>query len=209
MNKTNKKPDGLFLEIEKIKASGLRPRMLLHTCCAPCSAHVLELLREVFDLTLYFYDPNIHPREEYDLRRDEMKGYAETFSIPFIEGPYDIERWFDVTRGYEGEIEGGERCFLCYEMRMRETARFGRCKGFDYFGTVLSISPHKDAGKINEIGASLSGEYGISYLEADFKKRDGFKRSVALSKEHRLYRQDFCGCVFSRRPLANRQSFKD
>lgn len=199
MNKTKKKPDGFFLETERIKASGMRPKMLLHTCCAPCSTHVLELLREAFDLTLYFYDPNIHPGEEYDLRRDEIRSYAEYSRIPFIEGPYDIERWFDITKGREADREGAERCFICYEMRMRGAARFASDSGFEYFGTVLSISPHKDARKINEIGASLSGEYGIKYLEADFKKRDGFKKSVALSREHGLYRQDYCGCVYSRR----------
>lgn len=193
-----KRTEKLFLELESIKASGLRPRMLLHTCCAPCSTHVLELLRDAFDLTLYFYDPNIHPREEYELRRDEMRGYAEGFSIPFIEGPYDVERWFQLTRGHESEREGGSRCFICYEMRLREAARFAGEKGFEYFGTVLSISPHKNAEKINEIGLSLAAEYNIKYLEADFKKRDGFKRSILLSREQGLYRQDYCGCVFSK-----------
>ncbi|MBF8250585.1 MAG: hypothetical protein HW382_213 [Deltaproteobacteria bacterium] len=184
--------------IETVKTSGLKPRMLLHTCCAPCSTHVLELLREVFDLTLYFYDPNIHPREEYEMRRDEMKGYAEKSSAAFVEGPYDVERWFELTKGHEADKEGSERCFLCYEVRLRESARFASENGFEYFGTVLSISPHKRADKINEIGLSLAEEYGISYLEADFKKKEGFKRSIVLSREHGLYRQDYCGCVYSR-----------
>lgn len=192
---------GFPLEIEGIRASGLRPKMLLHTCCAPCSAYVLELLRAAFDLTLYFYDPNIHPKEEYDKRRDEMKGYAETFSIPFIEGPYDVERWFEITRERKDSREGSERCFICYDMRMREAARYAQDNGFEYFGTVLSVSPHKNAGKINEIGALLSMEYGIKYLEADFKKRDGFKKSVTLSKERGLYRQDYCGCIYSMRKV--------
>ncbi|MBM2837429.1 MAG: hypothetical protein HW415_54 [Deltaproteobacteria bacterium] len=184
--------------IETVKTSGLKPRMLLHTCCAPCSTHVLELLREVFDLTLYFYDPNIHPREEYEMRRDEMKGYAEKSSAAFVEGPYDVERWFELTKGHEADKEGSERCFLCYKVRLRESARFASENGFEYFGTVLSISPHKRADKINEIGLSLAEEYGISYLEADFKKKEGFKRSIVLSREHGLYRQDYCGCVYSR-----------
>ena len=184
--------------IETVKTSGLKPRMLLHTCCAPCSTHVLELLREVFELTLYFYDPNIHPREEYEMRRDEMKGYAEKSSVAFVEGPYDVERWFELTKGHEADKEGSERCFLCYKVRLRESARFASENGFEYFGTVLSISPHKRADKINEIGLSLAAEYGISYLEADFKKKDGFKRSIVLSREHGLYRQDYCGCVYSR-----------
>lgn len=194
-----KKADPLSLELESIKASGKRPKMLLHTCCAPCSTHVLELLRNIFDLTLYFYDPNIHPREEYEMRRDEMKVYAEKFSIPFVEGPYEMEKWFEVTKGHEADIEGADRCFICYEMRLREVARFAGENGFEYFGTVLSISPHKNAQKINETGMYLAGEFGIKYLAADFKKRDGFKRSTALSREHGLYRQDYCGCVYSRR----------
>lgn len=184
--------------IETVKTSGLKPRMLLHTCCAPCSTHVLELLREVFDLTLYFYDPNIHPREEYEKRRDEMRDYAEINSITFVEGPYDVESWFELTRGHENDKEGSERCFLCYEVRLRESARFASENGFEYFATVLSISPHKRADKINKIGLSLAEEYGISYLEADFKKKEGFKRSIVLSREHGLYRQDYCGCVYSR-----------
>lgn len=188
-----------IIELEGIRASGLRPRMLLHTCCAPCSTYVLELLREAFDLTLYFYDPNIHPKEEYELRRDEMRGYAETFSIPFIEGPYDVERWFEFTKGHEETKEGAARCFICYEMRMREAARYARENRDEYFGTVLSISPHKNAGKINEIGNGLAAEYGVKYLEADFKKQDGFKKSTVLSREHGLYRQDYCGCVYSRK----------
>ncbi len=185
--------------METVKTSGLKPRMLLHTCCAPCSTHVLELLREVFELTLYFYDPNIHPREEYEMRRDEMKEYAEKSSVAFVEGPYDVERWFELTKGHEADKEGSERCFLCYEVRLRESARFARDNRFEYFGTVLSISPHKRADKINKIGLSLAEEYGIRYLEADFKKKDGFKRSIVLSREHGLYRQDYCGCVYSRR----------
>jgi len=184
--------------IETVKTSGLKPRMLLHTCCAPCSTHVLELLGEVFELTLYFYDPNIHPREEYEMRRDEMRVYAEMSSVAFIEGPYDVERWFELTKGHEADREGSERGVLCYEVRLRESARFARDNGFEYFATVLSISPHKRADKINEIGLSLAEEYGISYLEADFKKKEGFKRSIVLSREHGLYRQDYCGCVYSK-----------
>jgi len=194
-----KKSDRLQCELGEIKASGLNPRMLLHTCCAPCSAHVLDLLRDVFKLTLYFYDPNIHPREEYEKRRDEMRAYAEKSSIDFVEGPYDVKRWFEMTAGHGDEKEGGGRCFVCYEMRLREAASFARYGGFDYFATVLSISPHKKAEKINEIGISLAKEYGIRFLEADFKKKDGFKKSIALTKEHGLYRQDYCGCLYSRR----------
>lgn len=193
-----KKDDLFYFELDSIKVSGIRPKMLLHTCCAPCSAYVLELLREVFDLTLYFYDPNIHPKEEYEKRRYEMRVYAERFCIPFVEGPYEVERWFEITMGHKEDTEGSGRCLICYEMRLRETARFAKNNGFEYFGTVLSISPHKRADRINDIGLSLAKEYGIKYLEADFKKRDGFKKSIELSKKHGLYRQDYCGCVYSR-----------
>lgn len=198
-----KKADPLSLELDSIKASGKKPKILLHTCCAPCSTHVLDLLINVFDLALYFYDPNIHPREEYVKRMDEMKGYAERLFIPFIEGPYEVERWFEVTKGHEADTEGDERCFICYEMRLKEAARFARDNGFEYFCTVLSISPHKNAQKINEIGMSLAEEHGIRYLAADFKKRDGFKRSIVLSREQGLYRQDYCGCVYSKQ-MVNR-----
>lgn len=197
--KAIKKSDLFFSEIARINASGQRPRMVLHICCAPCSAYVLELLKEAFELTLYFYDPNIHPKEEYDMRRDEMRRYATDFSIPFFEGPYDVEKWFDMTKGHKDSREGSERCFICYDMRMREAARFAIENSFEYFGTVLSISPHKNSKKINEIGVLLSAEYGIKYLEADFKKRDGFKKSIDLSREHGLYRQNYCGCVYSKR----------
>lgn len=192
------KKNDFISELQAIKETGLRPGMLLHTCCAPCSTSVLELLREVFDLTLHFYDPNIHPKEEYEKRRDEMRVYAERFSIPFVEGPYEVERWFEITMGHKEDMEGRERCLICYDMRLRETARFAGDSGFEYFATVLSISPHKRAEKINEIGLSLAKEYGIRYLEADFKKRDGFKKSIELSKKYGLYRQDYCGCVYSR-----------
>lgn len=186
------------MKLTELAASGQRPTMLLHTCCAPCSTHVLEMLKEFFELTLYFYDPNIHPREEYEVRRDEMKDYAEKGLIPFIEGPYDVNRWFDLVKSREDDKEGGERCFLCYEIRLRESARFAKMHGFEYFGTVLSISPHKRAYTINSIGLSLAEEFGIKFLEADFKKKDGFKRSIDLSREYGLYRQDYCGCVYSR-----------
>ena len=127
--------------IENVKTSRLKPRMLLHTCCAPCSTHVLELLREMFALTLYFYDPNIHPREEYETRRDEMRGYAARSSVGFVEGPHDVERWFELTKGHETDKEGSDRCFLCYELRLRESARFARENGFEYFGTVSPYLP--------------------------------------------------------------------
>lgn len=176
-----------------------RPKMLLHLCCAPCSTHVIELLRDEFDLTGLFYDPNIHPQGEYIRRLEEMRRYADEIGFPFIAARYDPERWFDLTKGWEWAPEGGERCTICYRMRMQEVARFAASNGFDCFTTVLSISPRKSAEKINQIGSLLAQEYGIKFYAADFKKRDGFKRSVELSKRHGLYRQDYCGCLYSLR----------
>lgn len=192
-----------YLQMEEtlraIDAGGERPRLLLHLCCAPCSSYVIDLLSEHFDLLLYFYDPNIHPKEEYERRRDEAKVHANKKGIEFVEGPYDVERWFEMTKGHEADREKGERCRICYEMRMAEAARFGKKRGCGYFATVLSISPHKDAALINEAGFALSEKIGIGYLPADFKKKEGFKKSVEMSREMGFYRQDYCGCVYSQR----------
>ena len=188
-------------ELEMIETKGARPSLLLHLCCAPCSSYVIELLERQFDLLLYFYDPNIHPRREYDKRRDEAKRHADFKKIEFIEGPYDVKEWFDLTKGHEGDAEKGERCSLCYDMRLAEAAGFASQRSCEYFATVLSISPHKDVKKINETGYSLSGKSGIKYLPADFKKRDGFKKSLEMSRDYGFYRQNYCGCVYSNRPV--------
>lgn len=177
----------------------MRPRILLHTCCAPCSTYVIKKLEDDYKVTSYFYNPNIHPKEEYTKRKEEMKAYAERLHIDFVEGEYDIEKWMQITRGLEEEKEGGKRCTICYELRMERTAKFASQKGFDYFATVLSISPYKKADVINQIGRRLSSHFGVNFLEADFKKRDGFKISVKMSKEAELYRQNYCGCIFSKR----------
>jgi hypothetical protein len=160
---------------------------------------VIDLLKEYFDLLLYFYDPNIQPKEEYERRCDESRRYADEKGIPFVEGSYDVENWNALVRGYEDSPERGERCRLCYEMRMAEAARFAGENDSSYFTTVLSISPHKDAARINEIGFALQERFGVKYLPADFKKKEGFKKSLALSKEHGFYRQDYCGCLYSKR----------
>lgn len=189
----------MYEEIARIESDGTRPKLLLHLCCAPCSLYVIELLYSRFELVCYFYDPNIHPVEEYIIRRDEARSHAESRKIRFVEGPYDADRWREVTAGHESDPEKGVRCRLCYAMRLREAARFARESGCEYFTTVLSISPHKDAKTINEIGFRLCDEFGVKYLPADFKKRDGFKKSVEMSGKYGFYRQKYCGCVYSRR----------
>lgn len=182
---------------------GTVPTLFLHSCCAPCSSYVLEYLSEHFEITDYYYNPNIQPQEEYRRRAQELRRLVENqphaHPVRFVEGPYEPQKFFDAVRGLEDIPEGGERCFACYELRMRESARLAAEGGFDYFTTTLSISPLKNAAKINEIGERLSFEYGVKHLPSDFKKKNGYKRSVELSAQYGLYRQDYCGCVFSRR----------
>jgi len=173
-----------------------KPKLLLHVCCAPCATHVIEMLKEGFDTTAYFYNPNIRPEEEYKLRLENLK----KLGVTFVEGKYDVDAWFNATKGYESEPEGGARCEICYRLRMEEAARFAKENNFVYFATTLTISPHKSARVINSIGEELSKKYGVKFYSADFKKKNGFKKSVELSKKHGLYRQRYCGCVFSMRP---------
>ncbi len=197
------------LELDKIikknKEEGKVPSLFLHSCCAPCSSYCLEYLTEYFKITIFYYNPNISPAGEYTKRVEEQKRLIDTLNekvkhkITFAEGEYKPKDFYEMAKGMEDLPEGGERCFQCYELRLREAAILAKEKGFDYFTTTLSISPHKNARKLNEIGERLSKEYGISHLPADFKKRNGYKRSIELSKEYGLYRQDYCGCVFSRR----------
>lgn len=189
--------------IERLVKEGQVPRLLLHSCCAPCSSYVLEYLSEYFSITVFYYNPNIFPAEEYEKRVKEQEALIEKLPakhrISFLEGPYEQERFFEMAKGLEKVPEGGERCFRCYHLRLLEAAQMARAGGFDYFTTTLSISPLKNAHKLNEIGEKLAREYGVAYLNSDFKKRDGYKRSIELSKEYGLYRQDYCGCVYSLR----------
>ncbi len=177
------------------------PTLFLHSCCAPCSSYVLEYLSAFFRITVFYYNPNIYPAEEYGKRVEEQKNLIEklpsVYPIEFVEGAYDKERFYEMARGLEQVPEGGERCFRCYELRLRETARLAAERGFDYFTTTLTISPLKNAAKLNEIGGLLGEEYQTVWLPSDFKKKNGYKRSIELSKEYNLYRQDYCGCVFS------------
>ena len=189
-------------KIAEITAAGTVPTLLLHCCCAPCSSYVLEYLTEYFSITAFYYNPNITPESEYTKRVSELKRLISEqphrHPVTLKEGSYDPARFFDAVKGYEQVPEGGERCFRCYRLRLSEAADIARQGGFDYFTTTLSISPLKNADKLNEIGGSEAARVGIPYLFSDFKKREGYKRSIVLSQQYGLYRQNYCGCVFSR-----------
>lgn len=193
----------LDILLEKLSAMQHRPKLLLHSCCAPCSSYVLDYLTEYFDITIFYYNPNIYPVEEYDRRVEEQKQLMKAMplksKVEFLQGEYQPEVFYTAVKGLEQEREGGERCFACYRLRLSEAARVAKEGGFDYFTTTLSISPHKNAAKLNEIGEQVAGEYGVAHLTSDFKKKNGFKRSIELSEKYALYRQNYCGCVFSRR----------
>ena len=200
------------------------PTLFLHSCCAPCSSYVLEYLRPYFRITVFYYNPNISMEEEYLKRVAEQKrliaAYNEAVSggcaqgadqhvhrkndenwgypIEVIEGDYELESFYEIARGLEQCPEGGERCFACYELRLRETAKRAQAGKYDYFATTLSISPLKNAVKLNEIGERLAAKYSVIWLPSDFKKKGGYQRSIELSKEYELYRQDYCGCIYSK-----------
>ena len=182
--------------LEKLKE---RPKLLLHSCCGPCSSSVLELLVKYFDIDVYYYNPNIYPEEEFTKRKEEQEKLLKKLdkNIKFIEGNYNYKLYKDCVKGLEAEKEGGLRCKSCINLRMEETARYAKENGYNYFTTTLSVSPHKNSKMINEIGYDLEKKYSIPYLYSDFKKKDGYKRSIILSKEYDLYRQDYCGCEFS------------
>lgn len=188
--------------IEENLRNNKRPKLLLHSCCAPCSSYVLEYLSRYFDITIYFYNPNISPREEYYRRVEEQQRLISAMDlsspIVFIKGEYNPKEFYDRIKGYEDEPEGGDRCFICYEMRLHEAASVAKEGEYDYFTTTLSISPYKNAPKLNEIGEKVGAICGAKYLPSDFKKKNGYKRSIELSKEYDLYRQDYCGCIYSK-----------
>ena len=189
--------------IEQNQKEGKVPTLLLHSCCAPCSSYCLEYLSRYFKITVFYYNPNIYPEEEYYKRVKEQKKFISLlpaqYPISFEEGTYDTGRFYAMAKGLEDCPEGGERCFQCYELRLREAAELAKKRNMDYFTTTLSISPLKNAEKLNEIGDALAKEYGISYLNSDFKKKNGYKRSVELSEQYGMYRQYYCGCVFSKK----------
>ena len=186
---------------EIIKSIDEGSTLLLHACCAPCSSTVLERLGNFFRISILYYNPNITDKNEYEKRLEEIKKFTSSFNtkypIEVIPGRYEPKEFFDMARGLEGEPERGKRCYKCYELRLRETAKIAKEKGFDYFTTTLSLSPYKDAKWINEIGEELEKELEVNFLYSDFKKKNGYKRSIELSNEFNLYRQDYCGCVYS------------
>ncbi len=189
--------------IERHQANGEVPRLLLHACCAPCSSYCLEYLAQSFSITLFYYNPNIHPAEEYAHRVAEAKRLVASLPVKhpvsFLEGAFDPQVFYDAVRGLEQEPEGGARCEVCYRLRLEEAAKQAKEGGFDYFTTTLSISPLKDAEKLNRIGEAVAEQVGVPHLPSNFKKKDGYKRSIELSKLYDLYRQDYCGCVFSKK----------
>lgn len=202
MNKINYQNE-LDKTLSDIERAGTTPSLLLHSCCAPCSSYVLEYLSRYFKITVFYYNPNIYPEEEFYKRRSEQERFISQLPtknpISFIGTEHMSEEFYKAVKGLEHIREGGERCFACYKLRLEESAMAARDMGADYFTTTLSISPMKNARKLNEIGGELEEKYGVKYLFSDFKKRNGYKRSTELSREYGIYRQNYCGCVFSLR----------
>ncbi len=172
-------------------------KLLLHSCCGPCSTHVIEVLKDKYELTIFYYNPNIFPVEEYEKRLQEQKRYAKLVGINVIDGDYDEQKFLKLAQGHELDKEGEQRCSICFEMRLSETAKMAKKLGFDMFVTTLSVSPYKNTNVINEIGKQIAKIEGIEFLEENFKKKDGYIDSIRLSKKYNLYRQNYCGCRFS------------
>lgn len=214
MNKRNYQKE-LDKLLEGLKGQGVK-RLFLHSCCAPCSSYVLEYLSPFFQITVFYYNPNITASTEYFKRVEEQKRLIELlnkkeghFPITIVEGDYHPKIFLDLATGLEDCPEGGERCFTCYRLRLEETAKRAVESGADYFATTLTISPLKNAEKLNELGEELAGTYGVAWLPSDFKKKDGYKRSIALSAEYDLYRQDYCGCAFSKAQREQEKNLSD
>lgn len=200
MNKVNYQKE-LDKVIEKIQREGITPTLLLHVCCAPCSSYCLEYLSQYFKITVFFYNPNISFKEEYEYRLSEEKRLIGEMKfknpVEIIDSRYEPNEFFSAVKGLENEPEGGRRCLECFRLRLRESCKKAKEIGADYITTTLTISPLKNAQALNEIGSECAKEYGVSWLFSDFKKREGYKRSIVLSQEYDLYRQNYCGCVFS------------
>ncbi len=197
------------LELEKIikelDCSNKKPTLLLHSCCAPCSSSVIERLNNNFKITIYYYNPNIEPIEEYTKRKEEQKRFIKELNkdIEFLDCDYDNETWKCTTKGLEDLPEGGYRCHKCYELRLRKTALKAKELNYDYFGTTLTVSPYKNSQVLNQIGKNLEEELNIKFLYSDFKKKEGYKKSIELSKKYNLYRQNYCGCIYSKTNKSN------
>lgn len=193
----------LDLKLDEIKKDKITPTLLLHACCAPCSSYTLEYLSKYFIITIYYYNPNIHPKEEYERRINELKKFLNEFKtenkVNLIEEYYDPSEYFNTVKGLDSLGEKSKRCYECYKLRMEKAAKYAKENNYDYFTTTLSISPYKISSWINEIGENLQNKYKVNYLYADFKKKNGYKRSLELSKKYNLYRQNYCGCIYSKR----------
>ena len=181
----------------------MKKKILLHSCCGPCSTAVIERLLTEYDVTVFYYNPNIYPVEEYEYRKDEQKRFISEYNkknsekITFVEGDYDNENYYAAVKGLENENEGGARCVECFRLRLEKSALFAADNGFEIFDTTLSVSPHKNYDLISKIGREMEDKYGVKYLAGNYKKQDGFKRSTELAREYELYRQNYCGCEFS------------
>ena len=197
-------------QIDKTK----KPKLLLHVCCAPCSSHCISVLYPFFDITIFYYNPNITPYEEYERRLNEEKRFIKEAypDIKIVDAEYDCDKFEEMAAGLENLPEGGERCKKCYRMRLEKSGEYAKQNGFDYFTTTLTVSPYKHSATLNQIGEDVSNLCGVKYLFSDFKKEDGYKHSIELSKKYNLYRQDYCGCQFSKRNreiyLLNKQNIE-
>lgn len=211
MNRRNYQKE-LDVIIEENIAAATVPTLLLHSCCAPCSSYVLEYLSQYFAITDFYYNPNISPATEYEYREEELSRLIREMPtrhpVTFLSGKYEPKRYYEAVKGYEDVPEGGERCEICFRLRLEEAAKKAKELGLDYFTTTLTISPMKDPVLLNRIGEEMADKYGVKFLPSEFRKRNGFKRSTELSKEYGLYRQNFCGCVFSRMEAEKREAEK-
>lgn len=199
--------------LEEEKKKDRVPKLLLHSCCAPCSTYVLEYLTPYFEIGVLYYNPNIHPSEEFFKREAEQERFINLVDkvnpINLIKAEYNPREFFQKVKGHELDPEGGARCGLCFELRLGEAAKYAKMHGYDYFATTLSVSPHKNEQVLNEIGQKLEEQYDIKYLYADFKKKNGFKRSIELCNQFDIYRQEYCGCVFSLKQSNDRKKAKE
>lgn len=190
-------------ELEKIKENNITPNLLLHSCCAPCSSYVISYLKDYFNITILYYNPNISPIEEYEKRKQEqirlIKELQHNNKLTILDCDYDNDIYEETIKGLENEKEGGIRCHKCYKLRLEKTAQLAINNNFDYFTTTLSVSPYKNAKILNEIGEELATKYKVKWLYSNFKKKDGYKKSIELSKKHNLYRQNYCGCIYSKK----------
>lgn len=198
---------------ELVSSLNYVPKLLLHSCCAPCSSRCIEYLSNYFDITVLYYNPNISPQEEYEKRKKEQIRFLKEFpsknKLDILDVEYNYNDFLDIVKGLEQEKEGGIRCFKCYQLRLEKTAILAKENNFDYFGTTLTVSPYKNSSKLNEIGSLLEKKYNVPYLYSDFKKKEGYKRSIELAKKYNLYRQDYCGCIYSKIERMNKIDEKE